>query len=290
MPLRSLRKEFGVAIGASNPAVRVNTDEIPDALAVLTEVCRKHQWELRVWDETVGTQWYNGDEPRRPAGVRAGGPEGLSQAGPASALAELLNFWREPAKADDAEPGEVQPVVLVLKNFHLGFERARGPLVSIIQHLATDKIRDLPGYEQNKAEYDRRRIAGDSDTGKFVVGLMPAEARLPPEVAPLFKVIDHELPDEEELGKILDGVVPPDTEDTEDAPAERARVCKFALGLTRLQAEGVFAARHRPGRPGRPEYVWQEKSRILNKEGLVELHQGKETFADVAGLDGPRTS
>jgi SpoVK/Ycf46/Vps4 family AAA+-type ATPase len=35
-----------------------------------------------------------------------------------------------------------------------------------------------------------------------------------------------------------------------------------------------------------PEFIWKHKSDILNAEGLVQLYQGKETYADVVGLGG----
>jgi hypothetical protein len=58
--------------------------------------------------------------------------------------------------------------------------------------------------------------------------------------------------------------------------------------LTRLQAEGVFGSCLVVHKRIVPSYVWQAKSEILNKEGLVELYQGKEKFKDVAGLDGAK--
>lgn len=304
--LRNLRKEFGVAVGAGETAIRIDTDEIHDCINTLAEVCKKHGWEMRSFDPLVGQQWCSGDPPdKKPApsakpvtgGSAAdllaaiGGPGGPA-ATPSTAQV-LMDFYNEPAKPDKGNQGEVLPMVLVIKNFHLAFQN-REMVAAIIQHLVGDKVGDHPDYEKHlrKAVFDPHDIEASSDTGRFIVGLMPAEAQLPPEIRPLFKHLVHELPDEEELWHILAGICPAQDEaDQEDnaqslSGEERRKICKFALGLTRLQAEGVFSSSLVQHEKIDPEYVWKEKSQILNKEGLVELYQGKEKFKDVAGLEG----
>ena len=66
MALRSLRKEFGVAVGAAETALRINSDEIDDALKTMTEVAKEFGWELRVWDHTVGTVCTTASHPAMP--------------------------------------------------------------------------------------------------------------------------------------------------------------------------------------------------------------------------------
>lgn len=302
--LRSLRKEFGVAVAAGEAAIRVDTDEIHDAVATLTAVCLKHGWEMRVYDPAVGSQHYSGTPaaaPAAPANKARGSTADQFLAAVAgdpvrdipTPLKLLTDFWQEPAAVDVAHVGEIQPVVLVVKNFHLVFERDRSLVSSTIQHIVGDKVEDLKGYEtERKERYDPHKIDGDASTGKFLVGLMPPESALPPEVRPLFKHLVHELPDEAELAEILAGVIPlrtaKDDEDNADTLSADARkkICKFALGLTRLQALGVFSASIVQYGKIEAEYVWQQKSQVLNKEGLVEIYQGKEKFKDVAGLAG----
>jgi len=314
MALASLRKEFGVAVGAAEQAIRVNTDELDDAISTIGEVCKQHGWELRVWDHVSGTIWHNGEPPKKdvPGGAltkkQALMADLNSPEGPTTPLQELLGFLAETPRPDTEDKGEVVPVVLVMKNFHLLFERDRGPAVAAVQHLVADKVGDHALYNKQDSNkqpsymrqlMDQFGIEPESDTGKFIVGLMPAQAQLPPEVSPLFKVIEHELPDEEELGVILDGIVPSgEAAQDEDGPAisksVRKRVCKHARGLTRLQAEGVFSAcmvqngKKQNFEEILPKYVWEHKSRILNREGLVTLYGGKETFDDVVGLHGAK--
>lgn len=269
----SLLKEFGVAVGAAQTGIRVNTDEIPDALSTISAACQKHGWELRVWDKTRGLQAKDKPQKKTPgnpsplAGIAAAQQKAGAQQ--ESALAAVLSFLDEPAKQDNSGGDDSQiPVVVVFKNFHLAFERVREEMVSAVQHLIED------GKEKSK----------------FIVGLMPAEAKLPPEVDPLFHVIDHELPDEQELLTIVRGVVRDDefSDDAEPPPAsqDEKAVCKAALGLTRLQAEGVFAASMVQHGKVLANEVWEHKAKILNREGLVELHKSPLNFSNVGGLHG----
>src|ERR671920_1719291 len=72
-----------------------------------------------------------------------------------------------------------------------------------------------------------------------------------------------ELPEGDELGRVLDA----------------------AAGLTRFEAEGAYSlslVRH--GRVA-AEPLWELKSGMLKKSGLLTLHRGGETFADLGGLE-----
>lgn len=262
----SLAKEFGVAVGAGQSGIRINTDEIPDALSTIGEVCRKHGWELRVWDKARGLQMAGHKKTKKPtAGTPAGlaALQGQESEEVESALGAVTAFLNEPPRVSDADDSDNIPVVLVLKNFHISFEGNRERMVATVQHL----------------------IDEGKEHGKFIVGLMPAEVRLPPEVDPLFHVIEHELPDEEELGEILDGICTSDDETEIPADVKKA-IVKAALGLTRLQAEGVFAASKVQFGEVRSPEVWKRKAEILNRDGLVELRESKLSFKDVGGLHG----
>ena len=58
-----------------------------------------------------------------------------------------------------------------------------------------------------------------------------------------------------------------------------------AAGLTRVEAENAFSlslVRH--GRVA-PDVLWELKAQTLKKSGLMTIHRGGETFADLGGLD-----
>ena len=127
---------------------------------------------------------------------------------------------------------------------------------------------------------DSRVAAGKHDR-TFVVVLAPV-VQVPVELEKLFAVIDHELPGRDQLGAIARGVATEPGElpvgDCLDA------VLDAAAGLTRAEAENAFSlslVRH--GRLS-PDVLWDLKGQSLKKAGLLTLHRGGESFADLGGL------
>ncbi|WP_202802825.1 AAA family ATPase [Singulisphaera acidiphila] len=82
-----------------------------------------------------------------------------------------------------------------------------------------------------------------------------------------------------------------------DKPDSLERILDAAAGMTRAKAENAFAlslvrdgdrreAGLTPDGPrGTPEALWGMKMADLKKSGLLEMHRGCETFADLGGLD-----
>jgi hypothetical protein len=67
--------------------------------------------------------------------------------------------------------------------------------------------------------------------------------------------------------------------------SELDTVLDASAGLTRMEAENAFSlslVRH--GRIA-SEAVWELKSGMLKKSGLVELYRGDEDFSSIGGLD-----
>ncbi len=161
-----------------------------------------------------------------------------------------------------APDGDEGSAVLVLPNFHRFMNSAE-----IIQALA-------------------HQIQEGRSRRTFIIVLSPL-VQLPAELEKLFVVIEHELPNSEQLAEIARGVA---TEDGElPADVELTRLLEAASGLTRFEAENAFAlslVRH-----GRltPEAVWELKAGTLKKSGLLELHRGGEQFDDLGGLEALKT-
>jgi hypothetical protein len=148
--------------------------------------------------------------------------------------------------------------LLILRNFH----------------------RFLGGPEVVQA-LDTALAAGKRDR-TFVVVLSPV-VQIPVELEKAFVVIDHDLPGRDQLASIARGVA---TEPGE-LPERDAlgAVLDAAAGLTRVEAENAFSlslVRH--GRLA-PDVLWEIKSGMLKKSGLLTLHRGGETFADLGGLE-----
>jgi len=148
--------------------------------------------------------------------------------------------------------------LLVLSNFHRFMQSAE-----VVQNLA----RQIHEGKQNRT---------------FIVILSPV-VQIPTELENLFVVVEHELPTREQLESIARGIASEDGE----LPAGDglATVLDAAVGLTRFEAEGAFSLSLVRHSAIRPEAVWELKSQMLKKSGLVALHRGGERFDDLGGLD-----
>jgi SpoVK/Ycf46/Vps4 family AAA+-type ATPase len=164
--------------------------------------------------------------------------------------------------------------LLVLRNFHRFLNSAE-----IVQAL------------------DTQLVAG-KQSRTFVIVLAPI-VQIPVELEKQFVVLDHDLPDREQLLGIARGVTTEPGDLPED-PAALELILDAAAGMTRAEAENAFslslvraedrrAAGHQvPGTTGAritPEVLWEMKMADLKKSGLLEMYRGGETFADLGGLD-----
>jgi hypothetical protein len=116
----------------------------------------------------------------------------------------------------------------------------------------------------------------------FIVVLSPV-VQIPIELEKLFVVLEHALPNREQLLAIVQELT---SENPDDLPGgdELNRVLDSAAGLTRYEAEGAFAlslARHNAIRP---EAITEVKAQTLRKNNVLTLHRGQERFATLGGL------
>ncbi len=147
--------------------------------------------------------------------------------------------------------------LLVLPNFHRLLQSAE-----IVQALA-------------------HQVAAGKQNRTFVVILSPV-VQVPIELEKLFVVLEHDLPSREQLETIARGIAT----ETDDLPTGTAlqTVLDAAAGLTRYEAEAAFSlslVRH--GRIS-PEPLWELKSQMLKKSGLLQLHRGGSGFDSLGGL------
>ena len=121
-------------------------------------------------------------------------------------------------------------------------------------------------------------IAG-KEQRTFVVVLAP-NATIPVELEKLFVVVDHDLPDREQLESLARSLL----RDGEQVADMKASI-DAAVGLTRYEAEGAFAlslARHGQLKPSS---IWELKTAAMKKNDLLTLYRGTETFNSLGGLD-----
>ncbi|PQO28940.1 AAA family ATPase [Blastopirellula marina] len=147
--------------------------------------------------------------------------------------------------------------LVVLQNFHRFMQSAE-----IVQAL----IQQVIAGKQNRT---------------FVVILSPI-VNLPAELEKLFVVLEHELPDREQLQEIALGIATEEGEFPEGA--EREVLLDAAVGLTRFEAEGAFSlSLIRDGRLTAAT-LWEQKAQMLKKSGLLHLFRGGDDFSRLGGL------
>ena len=116
----------------------------------------------------------------------------------------------------------------------------------------------------------------------FVVILSPV-VQLPVELERQFVVIDHQLPDRDQLQTIAQRTAT----ESGDLPTgeELEKLLDASAGLTRFEAEGAYALSLIRHNKLVPETIWELKVQSLKKSGLLTLHRGGEKFSDLGGLD-----
>ena len=148
--------------------------------------------------------------------------------------------------------------LLVLSNFHHFLNSAE-----IVQALA-------------------EQLVAGKQTRAFVVVLAPV-VQIPIELEKLFVVVEHQLPDRDQLHEIATGIAAED--DELPTGSELDTVLDAASGLTRYEAENAFSLSLIRHSRITSEAVWELKSGMLKKSGLLELHRGQDDFDSLGGLD-----
>jgi len=265
----SLSQHLAEYVAAAFTGIWVRSHEHADALIEIARLCRERNWSLATWDvdkglategrPAAGTAPHSDTDTTDPlAAIRA-----LAALAPHEGLTAGLSEGSPESSSDGSSEGSSEgtaehTALLVLPNFHRFLSGAE-----VVQALA---------HQVQRGKQDRT----------FVVILSPV-VQIPIELEKQFVVLEHELPDRTQVEQIARGVA---TEEGEMPHGEDLiRLVDAAAGLTRFEAEGAFAlslVRH-----GRliPQTVWELKEGMLRKSGLVTLHRGKESFADLGGLD-----
>ena len=148
--------------------------------------------------------------------------------------------------------------LLVLSNFHRFVQSAE-----IVQALAS-------------------QIAAGKQNRTFIVVLSPV-VDIPTEVEKQFVILEHDLPARDQLEELARGIATEEGELPEGDALET--VLDAAAGLTRYEAEGAFSLSLVRHGTVQPDSVWELKSGMLKKSGLLSLHRGGEKFDDLGGLD-----
>jgi len=185
-------------------------------------------------------------------GLRISGQDGDAQtdAGGSDPLAALQSV--------NALASPDSSALLVLTNFHRFL-----PSAEIVQAVA-------------------RQITLGKNNRTFLIVLSPI-VDIPKELEKQFVVMEHDLPGRDQLEEIARGIATEAGELPEGADLNR--VLDAAAGLTRYEAEGAFSLSLVRHTRVEPAAIWELKSQMLKKSGLLSLHHGNESFEDLGGLD-----
>jgi hypothetical protein len=117
---------------------------------------------------------------------------------------------------------------------------------------------------------------------RTIVVILAPVVQLPLELQKLFVVLEHELPDRTQLAEIAREIA---TEPSElPSGPELETVLDAAAGLTRLEAENAFSLSLVRQARITSDAVWDLKSGMLKKSGLLELQRGQADFSSLGGL------
>jgi hypothetical protein len=203
----------------------------------------------------VGRPWIDVEAPLFSDAVNVGAVDDLEQQAKSTfhLLPPLLAAIR--ALAALATPDGT--AVLVLRNVH----RLLGS-AEIVQAL------------------EARITAGKRD--RTVVVVLAPVIQIPVELERHFAVLEHELPDRDDLHTIARGVATEAGELPEGVALEA--VLDASSGLTRTEAENSVSLALLLHGKLTPEVLWELNGQALQQAGLLALHRGGESFADMGGL------
>lgn len=185
--------------------------------------------------------------------------------------------WQVVVKEPDPE---LDPVAVVRALLSLESEQGKATLLVLPNFTAY--LGDPVVKQSLYRAIQRGKVARN-----FILILSP-EVKIPVELEKVLVVVEHELPTRADLEKIGRQIGTEPGEYPEDA-GEQARLLDAAAGLTRYEAEGAFSLAIVRNRKLNPGAVWELKSGMLKKSGLLQLHRGNERFADLGGLDALKT-
>jgi len=174
---------------------------------------------------------------------------------------QQISSANDPLEALIGIQGLPEKVVVVLKDFHL-FLADPNPVL----------IRQFKDVLQSAKTHNKTII------------IAGCRLCLPPELEREITVVEFSLPDKEQLGVVLSGIIESANLGA-IAPELRERVLDAAGGLTTIEAENAFALSVVQTKGIDPEVVAKEKAQAVKKNGLLEIIETSESLESIGGLD-----
>lgn len=291
-----LKPTLSEYILASVPGIWIQTHEHEDAFEALAQLCRertKKDWLLFRWDVShkldaadLGQRTRSGERAWwaelpciRALEIQPSESTGESETRYVAEPQQLLTVLPSLAtQAKAALPGATT-LIMVLDNFGNFLSTNMGKIYSQqIHHV----------IHEGKAGLE---VAGQRDTGpiRIILVVMSPTVVLPSELERLFTVVEHKLPDSDQIWSIVTSLVEP-----EEIPSDEQKfqVLEAAAGLTRMECENAvalslvrtFDAEKKCSRVD-PQVIWELKSQFLKRSGLLTLYQGDASFDRLGGVE-----
>lgn len=132
----------------------------------------------------------------------------------------------------------------------------------------------------------RINILDAKKNGKTMI-FMGTILELPQEIEKEFPVVELELPEKEDLEKVLTCLHSNKNFPPSKVPDEKLQkeLVSAASGLTTAEAENAFALSLVEGKKFTPSIVSREKAQTIKKSGLLEILHPEETADDIGGMD-----
>jgi len=177
----------------------------------------------------------------------------------------------EPVEALAAAAELPENSILLLRDFHQFFDEPNPVL--------TRKLKDV--------------IRAARTTGQ-TIAILGCRLALPPELEREFAIIEFALPEREQLGLVLDGIL---ASHNETRAAERkspmakpessvlSTLIDAARGMTTTEAENAYALSLVETGGFSAEIVAREKAQAVKRNGLLELMETRESLNSIGGLD-----
>lgn len=179
--------------------------------------------------------------------------------------------------APDSYKNQAQQLVTQMPNIAAGTRAPR--TLFVLQNFHRREFADNAAVLQS---VQSSVAQGKSAENGWCICILTSSAVIPQEWLPSFIVVDHPLPDGDQLWEIARDIAEGAgiNIDNTDQSAVRAA----AAGLTRYEAESAFSLSLLQRRELSPGVIWDLKAQSLKKQGKLTLYNGNASFDQMGGL------
>lgn len=255
---QSLAQEIASYVRAGYTGLWVRSTEHEEAIMELCQMCvgdgksGGNGWAWAVWDFDSGLKGCHQIASQRTAGEAEREPAWFSK----NPIQMIRSMGSIAAKTGGDK------TLIILKNFHR---------------------RDITENSLMLQAMLNSMWAGKSAEHSWCFVVLAPTAKLPIEWESDFVLIDHALPDKEQLWKLAQQL-PVEQNELPSTDEQKAAVLEAASGMTRRGAEGAFSLSVVRNKPFDPGIIWDIKAQVIRACGYLRLYEGSANFADMGGI------